>query len=172
MLDQGRSVIDADKTHWTRFLVKRQRFIEDVVRRVLQDKTLESADQARRVAALKGSLGRLALITPALCERYLHAWVADRQCWNGFLGKPHIRGIQQLPDGERRRAALTSLSRPGSPGLTWQFGGNGQSLVSSDDARPFSPSRPRSASAAAASSRRDKQGVSAAGALALRPVGV
>ena len=170
LLDQGRSVIDADKSHWSRFLMKRGRFIKDVVRMVQQDENLESADRDRRVAALKGSLGRLALITPALCESYLHAWVADRQGWNDFLQGPGIDGIQQLQGSEQYRAALTSLSRPGSPGLTWQFGGNGRPLVSSQDAKPFRLhwQPPMSADIV---SRRSKEGVGASRALAEPPVG-
>ncbi len=160
LLDQGRSVIDADRNHWGRFLYKRRRFIEDVVRMVQQDQSLEPADKARRVAALKGSLGRLALITPALCESYLRAWVADRQRWNDFLDEPVIRRIRQLQGGERCRGALKALTRPGSPDLNWQFGGNGQPFVNSEDAKPPRHHRPIS-EPAAAPNRRDRQAVGA-----------
>ena len=70
MLDQDRSIMDADQDHWARFLIKRGQFIEGVLEMVERD-ALESDEKARRIAALKGSLGRLALITPALCESYL-----------------------------------------------------------------------------------------------------
>jgi hypothetical protein len=149
LLDQDRSIIDANEKYWAKFLTKRERFIKNVVRMVQQDTTLEPADQARRVAALRGSLGRLALITPTLCDSYLRAWLTDRQHWDGFLEEQTILDIQQLPEGERCRAALASLARPGSPGLTWQFGGRGKPVMSSKDAKPFRihrrPSAPRAA---------------------------
>lgn len=122
LLDQGRPITDADQAHWARFLRKRRRFIERVLKMVEQDGTIGPADKGRRVAALKGSMGRLALIKPELCEKYLRAWAADRQRWHRHLQKPFIRAIQQLPANERRLQAVAALSRPGSPRLTWQPG--------------------------------------------------
>jgi hypothetical protein len=122
LLDQNKSIPDADCAHWTRFLGKRKQFILRVLRMVEQDGAIEPADKERRVAALKGSLGRLALITPELCEKYLRAWRFDRQSWYRYLQKAFIRDVQQLRGDERRQKALASLSRPGAPSLTWQFG--------------------------------------------------
>ena len=129
LLDQGGSVANADQAHWIKFLVRRRRFIERVLRMVEQDGTLESAERARRIAALKGSLGRLKLITPKLCEDYLRAWAADRQRWHRELQKPPIRSIQQLSGQERRRHAVAALSRPGVPRLTWEPSGRGSPLI-------------------------------------------
>jgi hypothetical protein len=123
LLDQGGSIKDADRVHWTRFLGKRNQFIQRVLQMVEQDGTIEPAEQARRVAALKGSLGRLALITPDLCEKYLRAWLSDRLRWHRHLQKSFIRAVQQVPADKRRQQALASLSRPGAPRLTWRFGG-------------------------------------------------
>ena len=131
LLDQGRSIADADQAHWVRFLRKRWHFIDGVLRMVQQDTTLKPAERNRRVAALKGSLGRLEHITPGLCERYLQAWSADRQRWNAFLHKPFIRAVQQFQGADQRREALKALSCPGFSGLTWQFGGRGKPLVRS-----------------------------------------
>ena len=122
LLDQNKSITDADCAHWVKFLEKRKQFIERVVRMVEQDATIGPADKERRVAALKGSLGRLARITPELCEKYLRAWRFDRQSWYRYLQKAFIRDVQQLPADERRQKALASLSRPGAPLLIWQFG--------------------------------------------------
>jgi hypothetical protein len=119
LLDQERSILAADEDYWFRFLAKRKSFIERVLRMVQQDKALGTPDRARRVEALKGSLGRLALITPALCEKYLHAWAADRQQWHRYLQKPAVGRIQKFPDSRRREHALLALSRPGSPPLKW-----------------------------------------------------
>jgi len=114
LLDQDRSVVDADSGHWAAFLVKRRQFIEDVLAMVARE-ALAPAEKARRIAALKGSLGRLALIKPALCESYLKAWAVDRQRWQ--------RHIELLPTRRQRAAALAMLSRRGSPRLTWRIGG-------------------------------------------------
>jgi hypothetical protein len=121
LLDQGRSITDADRAHWTRFLGKRKQFIRRVLRMVEQDGTIGPAERERRIAALKGSLGRLAHITPGLCEDYLRAWAADRQSWHRFLQKPFVRAVQELPADERLPKALVALSRPGEPRLTWHF---------------------------------------------------
>ena len=136
LLDKGGSIIDADEAHWAEFLVRRRCFIEKVMRMVRQDTTLAPADQARRVVALRASLERLALISPTLCQGYLRAWVDDRRHWNGFVEKPFIDRIRQLSGSEGRRAALASLVRPGSPCLTWQFGGKGKPVVRSEEGKP------------------------------------
>jgi hypothetical protein len=128
LLDQGRSVTDADRAHWAKFLVKRKDFIGRVLRMVEQDGTLESADRAHRIAALKGSLGRLELITPELCEGYLQAWAVDRQRWQRHLEQPFIRNVQHLSGRERCRHALSTLTQPGAPRLTWRSGGQGSPL--------------------------------------------
>jgi hypothetical protein len=112
LLDQHLSITDADQAHWARFLVKRRQFIDRVLKMVAKS-DLESADKARRVAALKGSLGRLALITPALCENYLRAWRRDRQEWQRY--------VQELPAGLDRERALTWLSSDGALPLSWQL---------------------------------------------------
>ncbi len=122
LLDQNKSITDADSAHWADFLAHRKQFIERVLGMVERDGAIGPADKERRVAALKGSLGRLARITPALCESYLRAWRFDRQSWYRYLQKPFIRTVQQLPPDERRQQALASLSRPGAPLLNWQFG--------------------------------------------------
>ena len=113
LLDQDRSIIDADQDHWARFLMKRRQFVEGVLE-IVEGDTLEPNDKARKIAALKGSLGRLALITPVLCESYLRAWAVDRQRWR--------RHVALLPTRQQRVPALAALSRRGSPHLTWQLG--------------------------------------------------
>ena len=65
LLDQDRSILAADQAFWSRFLVRRKSFIERVLRMVQQDRTFNPEARRLRVEALKGSLGRLALITPA-----------------------------------------------------------------------------------------------------------
>ena len=113
LLDQHLSIADADRAHWARFLIKRQQFIGRVLAMVAES-DLESAEKARRLAALKGSLGRLALITPELCERYLRAWRSDRQDW-----QRHLLG---LPTDLDRLTALRLLSADNARPLSYQLG--------------------------------------------------
>jgi hypothetical protein len=115
LLDQGQPIADADEAYWAGFLVKRRRFIEGVLDMVKGDFTLEPHEQARRIAALKGSIGRLALITPVLCERYLRARADDRQRW--------LDHVEQLPSGQELPRALASLPRRGFPPPKWRLGG-------------------------------------------------
>lgn len=110
LLDQDKSIADADAKHWRMFLHNRRRFIEDVLAKTETD-PLDEKDRSRRVAALKGALGRLALITPEFCESYLQAWRRDRQTWR--------RHLEQLPTRQQRGPALKMLSRRGSPHLPW-----------------------------------------------------
>lgn len=123
LLDQDRSIIDADQAHWARFLVQRRHFIERVLNMVKHDGTLEPKDKTRRVEALRGSLGRLALITPRLCDDYLRAWTTDRQRWQRHLQKLPTWQIQQHPEPVQPQLALAELRHPGSPHLTWRPGG-------------------------------------------------
>jgi hypothetical protein len=116
LLDQGGSITDADEKHWSDYLKVRRRFITDVlamVRAMPAESAKDVAEKERMIAALKGSCGRLALITPNLCERYLRAWSADRRRWHDHVG-------QLDGDGMSRNQALHALSRPGAPKLTWE----------------------------------------------------
>jgi hypothetical protein len=113
LLDQSRSIIDADQDYWRSFLERRRHFITDVLRMVEANDALEPPDRARRIDALKGSLGRRALIRPSLCNNYLRAWSKDRDRW--------LRHLKRLPKGQSREAALAKLSKPGTDSLTWQL---------------------------------------------------
>ena len=110
LLDQGRAVADADPRHWANFLVARKQFITQVLRMVA-DQPLAAEEKARRIAALKGALGRLAHVTPEFCQEYLRAWTADRDRWQ--------RHVQQVSARQPRAKALGALSRRGTAPLTW-----------------------------------------------------
>jgi hypothetical protein len=109
LLDQGGSAFEADHRHWAEFLAERRRFIERILD-MAERHDLERSVRQRVIAALRGSLARLACITPELCERYLQAWARDRDMW-----LCHIAG---LPVGQARQQALDLLSVPGAPSLT------------------------------------------------------
>jgi hypothetical protein len=110
LLDQGRSVADADREHWEAFLIKREKFILRVLTMV-EESNLEVTDIKRMSAALHGSLDSLSLISPALCVLYLRRWAEDREQWQEHLGK--------VPEAMSRRQALNWLTADGTP---WPVG--------------------------------------------------
>jgi hypothetical protein len=112
LLDQQLSIADADLEHWTAYLDVRRQFIQRVRGMVDADRALDSADRARRINALNGSLGRLSLITAQLCVNYMRAWQADQKTWR--------RHIDRLPTGLELVPALNMLTRPGTAPLTWR----------------------------------------------------
>ena len=116
LLDRGQPIADADEAYWAGFLVKRRRFISGVLDMVKADDTLEphDQDQARRINALKGSQGRLMLITSVLCAGFQRAWADDLQRWQ--------RHLKQLPTGQQLPDALGALSREGCPPLNYRLG--------------------------------------------------
>jgi hypothetical protein len=133
LLDQDRPVIDADQRHWAAFLAKRRHFIEGVLDMVAQS-SRDAADKARRVEALKGSLGRLRLIKPELCASYLQSWADDRKRWQDHMGL--------LAPGHSRPAALAQLSPPGSEPLTWRLRQPHRSSAAVGDEHQHSPHLP------------------------------
>jgi len=114
LLDQGRSASDGDLAHWRDFLAKRKRFIEQVLGMVQGTATIEPAERARRVEALRAALDRLAQITPELCMDYLKALVIDQERW-----QRHIQAIRRQPR-LTRELALESLARRDGTPLTWR----------------------------------------------------
>jgi hypothetical protein len=80
LLDAGRPVQDADLKYWREFLENRRLFIGEVLAMV-EASGLESAEKARRIAALKAARGRNLLIEPRMCVDYLRWWRIDRDRW-------------------------------------------------------------------------------------------
>jgi hypothetical protein len=105
LLDQDRSLADADRQHWAMFLTNREQFIKRVIHMVACSR-LQPSEKRRRIAALNGSLQSLSLISPSLCQMYLRAWVADRERWR--------RHLDSVPKGLTRRQALNWL-KPEAP---------------------------------------------------------
>ena len=109
LLDQGRSLAEADEEYWAGFLVKRRQFIGRVLEMVKQDRDLHPEDRQRRITALShGSMFRLNAIKPDLCAGYLRAWAEDRKRWEYHL--------DQLPAGLSPAAAIGWLPADGSRG--------------------------------------------------------
>jgi hypothetical protein len=110
LLDQGGTLDDATSDHWRDFLPRRRRFIKYILEHIDQA-PVSSAERARMDDALRAALGRLALIEPDWCEKYLKAWRADRNGW-----ERHVRALRHnfSPD-----EALKSLSRKGRRPLNY-----------------------------------------------------
>ncbi|GGK72093.1 hypothetical protein [Mangrovihabitans endophyticus] len=85
LLDEGRSVADADLAYWRGFLARRMELITDILRR-LPTAPLAVPRRERMRAALHTSLRSVDQITPHLCVSYLRAWHRDRRNWADFLG--------------------------------------------------------------------------------------
>jgi hypothetical protein len=113
LLDQGKSVQDADGRHWQGFLARRGSFINHVLS-LVSEADIEPAEKRRMVEALKAARGRLAFITPGLCRDYLQALAADRRLWQSHMAS--------LPAQPSRRAALRQLTQPGQALLTCYLG--------------------------------------------------
>lgn len=110
LLDQGGTLDDATSDHWRDFLPRRRRFIEYILEHIDQAPA-DMAERARMVSALRASLGRLALIDPDWCARYLKAWVTDRGAW-----ECHVRTLRHNFSAED---ALKSLSKKGRRSLSY-----------------------------------------------------
>jgi hypothetical protein len=101
LLDKGRSWAKADDDHWCTFLGRRRQFIAEVLE-TMRGIELETSERNRRVAALKGSLTQLDLITPELCKNYMAAWKKDRQAW-----KEHLSDLPKPVDWWTAASKLT-----------------------------------------------------------------
>ena len=111
LLDQGRSLAEADEEYWTSCIAKRRQFIGQVLDMVKKDRDLMPEDRQRRITALShGSMFRLNAIGPDLCAAYLRAWAEDRKRWEYHL--------EQLPAGLSPAAAIRLLPADGMPMLS------------------------------------------------------
>jgi hypothetical protein len=89
LLDVGRTVRQADRAFWARFLSRRRHFIDDVTRKL--ERRPDTPERHRMTVSLKAAYGRLQVITPGLCEEYLHAWLADRTRWRRYVRRLPMR---------------------------------------------------------------------------------
>ncbi|MFI6096360.1 hypothetical protein ACIA8G_12435 [Lentzea sp. NPDC051213] len=99
LLDEGRTLRDADAAYWLQYLARRQRFIEetmDMVRRMAAASELE----ARMLSSLKAARGRCQYIQPEWCEEYVRAWRADRRTWQQHLERFQPRRKQNRCAGD------------------------------------------------------------------------
>lgn len=86
LLDRGLGLNEADEKYWRGFLPDRRQIIKHTVERV-ESSTIESAQKARMIVALKAAIGRSYLIEPELCVKYLQAWQVDNVRWRDHMSK-------------------------------------------------------------------------------------
>lgn len=110
LLDRGRRVQDADEAFWANFIRHRERFINEIIDRAARAE-LDEEQRNRIVNSLKASRGRLRLVEPALCVRYLQAWRRDSRRWR--------RVLDGLPNGLDVEKALEHLGLPRRRYTVW-----------------------------------------------------
>jgi len=88
LLDEGRSLLDANTGYWRQYLAKRASFIVETMEMVSRTER-KPERKAMKLSSLKAALGRSHYIRPEWCEEYLHAWRADRLTW-----QRHLKHIQ------------------------------------------------------------------------------
>jgi hypothetical protein len=140
LLDQGRSVCDADERHWTEYLARRARFIEHVLDRVAAE-PINPGEKSRMTEALRAARVRLDLITPSLCQNYLRAWAADRARWRCH--------VDRLAIGQTMESAVGSLAADGHRRLTWYSHGQLRSSLAGSAMVRRRPAAPAPATPAA-----------------------
>ncbi|MGH3878718.1 MAG: hypothetical protein ACRDSK_16925 [Actinophytocola sp.] len=107
LLDQGRTIGDADEAHWVDFIARRRGFIAKTAEMVGQ---LPISDRrARMLTSLDAARGRSELITPRWCGRYVEAWRQDRFTWRRHLGEMHRSLVVKKRKEHRNRRTLAAV---------------------------------------------------------------
>jgi glycosyltransferase involved in cell wall biosynthesis len=84
LLDNTQRLDAANYTYWSRFMLQRGKFIDEIVTFV-GDTALPPEDKARMIESLKAAKGRNQVIDPQLCVDYLEAWRLDRKLWRDHI---------------------------------------------------------------------------------------
>lgn len=110
LLDEGKSLNDANATYWSQALRRRGDFITDVLDMV--DSTItDPYDRSKMLNSLLAARGRCLSISPELCEDYVRAWKEDRVRWCRHLARFQlIRKRGRPPHGPAEVLALLGLT--------------------------------------------------------------
>lgn len=106
LLDQHRSIQDADESYWDWFIGQRRSLIDDILDRV-HNRIDDTSQRQLMGTALEAARCRLSLITPDLCVKYLEAWHEDRKTWHAFL---HTLPLNQSVEDALDRLRLCGQS--------------------------------------------------------------
>lgn len=74
-----------DVRHWSRFLLARKEFVENVLERVRRLPPGSRPDRKAMESSLLAALGRLRRIEARFCVAYVRAWTEDRHRWAEHL---------------------------------------------------------------------------------------
>jgi glycosyltransferase involved in cell wall biosynthesis len=111
LLDDGRSLTDANTAYWREYLAKRQKFISEATDMV--DRMEETPERkTRMLSSLKAARGRSLFIRPEWCEDYVDAWRADRKRWQW-----HLKAFQPISAQGCARGDLGKVMA--NLGLAW-----------------------------------------------------
>lgn len=100
LLDDGRTVADADLGFWQAFIPERRRLIDSILKRI-PAAPVSAVRRAQMTAALLAARASLAQVDPELCVAYLNEWRRDRATWRRYL--------RRLPRGVTADQALGVL---------------------------------------------------------------
>jgi hypothetical protein len=82
LLHEDSRLAHPTEEYWRQFIGARRSFLEAVLRRATRDRQVSD----RLVSSVEGAQKILALITPAMCVRYLRLWEQDLISWQELLG--------------------------------------------------------------------------------------
>ncbi|HWM73585.1 MAG TPA: hypothetical protein VNQ53_07585 [Nocardioides sp.] len=109
LLDEGRTINDADEAHWQDFLGRRRGFIAKTAEMVGQ--LAPSDRRSRMFTSLEAACGRSQLITPRSCVRFVEAWHQDRLTWRQHLERMHWNLVVKKRMAHRDRRTLAAVRR-------------------------------------------------------------
>jgi glycosyltransferase involved in cell wall biosynthesis len=108
LLDHGKSIQDADRAFWDRYIGIRRTFIDEVT--VLVDKQITDPDKHfRMVASLDAARCRNKVITPQLCVRFVDAWREDRFTWRRHVQEAYRNHVVKKRKAHRDRRSLDGV---------------------------------------------------------------
>ena len=110
LLDEGKSLNDADAAYWRQALRRRADFITEVLGMV-RAMTDDLYQRSKILNSVLAARGRCLSISPELCEAYVRAWKEDRVRWHRHLSQFQlIRKRGRQPRGLGEVLALLGLT--------------------------------------------------------------
>jgi hypothetical protein len=92
LLDDRMSIGDADSTFWRDFLLRRRRFVGQILDKVRSAGPL-LPDRDQVIDALEAAQGVGSYVTPKLCHDYVRAWRKDLGVWRNHVARLPV-GLQ------------------------------------------------------------------------------
>jgi glycosyltransferase involved in cell wall biosynthesis len=110
LLDDGRSIQDADHAFWESYIGIRRRFIDQVAGMV--DLRITEPDRHfRMLTSLDAARSRNKVITPDWCVRYVEAWREDRFTWRRHTHEMFRNHVVRKRRAHRDRRSFEGVQR-------------------------------------------------------------